>query len=362
MIQFGVYWEKLFVRQTKQGGFAKKCKAILGKAKIMHNQEQVNEQNFRPIYTGKRKFLGLKDLVISFYARKCPFQCSFCILPMKSHDGLVSNDSLKKQIDLVWAEYEKELTSFQQLSVGVEGSILDQERFPKEVMNYLLEQSKALSSLKVLSLETRPEYIFPATLENILNLTQAEIVDLTIGFETQEDYLREVILTKSINRKIFEKKIKILGEMGVRMTSYVLLKPGPTMTEEEGIQEAIATIEYLAEICQKFGTDLVIYLNPVYVAEGSPLAQAFAFSNYIPVRIQSVLEVILATRYLEVPIYTGLWSENNTNRYGDYTIHSDYEPAIRNAIKKFNQTQDISWLNPFTSSKWAGKKYQLQLT
>ena len=324
------------------------------------NKHQDELQTFQPIYIGKRKFLGLKDLVVSLYAQKCPFQCSFCNLPLKSSTEFVSSDSLKQQIDLAFERYKNELTSFQQLSIGVEGSILDKERFPLEVMTYLLKQTKSLSSLKVLSLETRPEYISSASLENILNSTHASLVDVTIGFETQDDYLREVTLNKSIRRKKFESKIKILGEMGVRMTSYVLLKPGSTMSEKEGIQEAILTIQYLVETCRKYGTDLIIYMNPVYVAEGSPLAEEFFRSHYIPVRIQSALQVILETRELGIPIYTGLWSENNTNGYGDYTIHSDYDPALRNAIKKFNQTQDFSLFDSFIPSILEVKESQLQ--
>lgn len=322
----------------------------------MKTQEQV----LRPIYIGKRTFLGLKDLVISFYAQRCPFQCSYCNLTAKSHPGPLPIHQIKQQIDWCFEQYADELSSFQQLSVGNEGSILDRERFPKEAIVYLLEQAQALFSLKVLSLETRPEYILPATIEDIFHLTHADIVDVTIGFETQDDHLREVILNKSIRRKTFEAKIKLLGEMGVRLTSYVLLKPGPKMTEEEGIKEAILTIEYLAEVCQKFGTDLVIYLNPVYVAKGTPLAKDFSIHQYKPVRIQSVVQVITETRDLNVPIYIGLSSENNTDGYGDYTVHKDYQPEIRNALKQFNKTQNFALLQPFHQSEFDDRQHQAQ--
>lgn len=326
---------------------------------MLHDMKGKDEV-LRPIYLGKRTFLGLKDLVIAFYAQKCPFQCSYCSLPTKSHPEPLPVEKIKQQIDWSFEQYANELSSFQQLSIGNEGSILDRERFPNEAIVYLLDRARAISSLKVLSLETRPEYILQSTLEDIFHLTHAALIDVTVGFETQDDYLREVILNKSIRRKNFEAKIKLLGEMGVRLTSYVLLKPGPTMTEQEGIKEAILTIEYLVEVCQKFGTDLVIYLNPVYVAKGTPLAKTFSLSQYQPVRIQSVVQVIAETLYLNVPIYTGLWSENNTDGYGDYTVHKDYQPEIRNALKQFNKTQDFALLEPFHQLKLDDRKYQAQ--
>ena len=134
----------------------------------------------------------------------------------------------------------------------------------------------------------------------------------------------------------------------MRLTSYVLLKPGPTMTEDEGICEAIMTIEYLFEICQKYGTKLVVYLNPTYAAKGTPLAKTFLEHKYKHVRIQSVVKVIEETRDLKIPIYTGLWSEGNAEENGDFTCHDDYLPEIHSALKKFNKTQDYSLLSPYT--------------
>lgn len=308
------------------------------------------DQLSRPIYLGKRMFVGVKDLVIAFYTERCPFRCAYCNLPAKSHFGPLSTDWIKQQIDWSFEQYVDELSSFQQLSVGNEGSILDRKRFPGEVMTYLLRQAHSLSSLQVLSLETRPEYISAATLQEILDLTSARLVDLTIGFETQDDHLRQVVLNKSITRKTFEAKVKLLGEMGARLTSYVLLKPGPTMTEDEGIREAVLTIHYIAELCQRYCTDFIIYLNPVYAARGTPLAHAFIVHQYKPPRIQSVAQVIHETEHLKVRIYVGLWSEDNAEDRGDYTVHEDYRPEIRQALNQFNKTQKFSALEPYLGS------------
>lgn len=296
--------------------------------------------SYQPIYLGRRIFLGLQDLVVSFYSRKCQFKCTYCNLSYKSSPELISFAGIKHQIDWVFNKYSDKLDCFQQLSIGNEGSIIDPTRFPEEALNYLLERTHELPALQVLALETRPEYISQKIIEKITNLTHAPIIDVTIGFETQDDYIREVVLKKSIHRKRFESSVKLLGELGVRMTCYILLKPAPTMTEQEGIQEAIATIEYLSELSQKHGVDLIVYLNPMYAAEGAPLMDAFVKHQYKPVRIQSVLEVVLHAFNLNVPIYTGLWMEDNAKIGGDYTSHIDYQPEIREVIKQYNKTQD----------------------
>lgn len=301
----------------------------------------------RPVYVGTRTFLGLKDLVVSFYAQKCQFKCTYCNLPTNSHPEPLSVNKIKQQVDWLFENYQDSLHTFQQLSVGNEGSILDPQRFSEEAFDYLLDRAKDLTALQVLSLETRPEYISATRMERILSRTQADLVDVTVGFETQDNHLRQVILQKSIRRKTFENRIKLLGELGIRLTSYVLLKPGPSMTEAEGVQEAVATVEYLAEICQRFNTALVIYLNPVYAAKGTPLAEAFLLNQYQPPRIQSVVEVIAATKYLNLPVYTGLWAEDNEIVGGNYTYHANYQPEIRSAIFQYNKTQDFGLLMPY---------------
>ena len=297
-------------------------------------------KDIAPIYHGKRIFLGLKDLVVSFYTEKCQFACSFCNLSSNSSEEAVSEESIIKQIHWIFDQYNSEISTFQQLSVGNEGSILDRNRFFEEGMNYLLERSKEMTGLKVISFETRPEYIRAPVLEDILRKTHAGLVDVTVGFETQDNNLRNEVLNKKISKDQFEKKVELLGELGIRLTSYVMLKPGPYMSEEEGVNEAVATIQYLHNLCTQHNTSLVIYLNPTYVASKSSLATIMKKSGYKPPKIQSVLKTILSTQPLGIPIYTGLWCENLADETGNFSGREDYDREFRNAIKQFNKTQN----------------------
>jgi len=269
---------------------------------------------------------------------------------MKSHPENICAKTIKNQIDQVLNDYKDDLPSFQLLSVGNEGSILDRKRFPKEAFDYLIGQLKNFPSLEILSLETRPEYITLSIINQIKMETDLPLIDFTIGFETQDDYLREVVLNKTLKKHIVEEKIKLLGECGARLTSYVMLKPGPTMTEHEGIKEAIRTIEYLKEQCEKTNTSLVIYLNPVYVAKGTPLSQQCALYNYTPPRIQSIIEVIAGTRHFNVPIYTGLWSEDNAQEKGDYLCLETNNNAIRKALIEYNKYQNYDDILSFVKN------------
>jgi archaeosine synthase beta-subunit len=304
------------------------------------------EKTMTPIYDGRRDFLGRKDLVVSFYTEKCQFECSYCALPQRSANAPVSVEALNGQIDWVLDKYRDEAPAIGQLSFGNEGSALDPRRFYPQSLHYLLERAKEFVNLEVLSIETRPEYVREPVLRDVLQRTHAKKIDVTIGVETQDDGIRE-LLNKKMSRKLIEDRIAVCGELGVRLTSYVMVKPAPGMTEEQGIADSLATIEYLAEQCGRRGVELVIYLTPTYIAMGSELSRTTKAEDYLPPTIQSVLTVIVKGRQYGVPIYTGLWSEELAEEGNDFRGRGGYDPQIRKAILRFNRTNDFAHLEPF---------------
>jgi len=301
----------------------------------------------RPIYVGTRTFLGRRDLVVSFYTRKCQFQCSYCALPLRSASGDVSEADLSAQIDEVFDEYAPRLNGFQQFSFGNEGSALDRRRFHPASLHRLLERAADMTALEVLSVETRPEYARREALEDVRARTRAPVIDVTIGFETQDDHLRQVVLRKNITRLLLEDRVRVLGDLGMRLTSYVMVKPAPGMTDEQGAREAIATMEYLAELCGRHGVGLVVYLTPMYVAQGSYLERTTSPGDWVPPAIQSIFDVAVAGWRMGLPVYCGLWSEELADEAHDFRGRDGYDPALRKALVRFNGTGDASHLTPF---------------
>ncbi|GAA3580583.1 hypothetical protein [Kribbella ginsengisoli] len=303
-----------------------------------------------PIYVGNRRFLGRRDLVISFYTQKCQFSCSYCALPLASSNEPVAATDLNAQIDFVFASKTDLLGRLEQLSFGNEGSALDPRRFHRESLHRLLDYSTSIRRLAVLSIETRPEYVKGDVLEDILGRTNATSVEVTVGFETQDDRIRREVLRKNISRRVMEERIRLLGDLGVGLTAYVMLKPAPGMTEEDGVREAVSTIEYLAALCDRAKVPFTAYLNPTYIAEGSLLARTRVRELYTPPKIQSVFKVLLASHRMGVPTYVGLWSEGLAGPAGDYRTYPDYDPQLRNAILEFGRTDDFGHLAAFVDA------------
>lgn len=313
----------------------------------MNVQSEHTHDPAKPLYVGRRRFLGAPDLVISFYTTKCQFQCTYCALPTRSATGEVSAQQINAQIDHVFDGLADELGGFHQLSFGNEGSALDRRRFHRESLDHLLRRATSMDSLRVLSIETRPEYINRDYLQYVARTTHAPKLDVTVGFETQDDYIRQTVLRKKISRRVMEERVALLGAMGVRLTSYVLIKPAPRMTEEHGVCEAVATMEYLREICDRHGTELMIYLTPTYIAEGSYLQRTSEPGDWTAPTIQSIFEVVVAGHRMGLPVYTGLWSEELADESTDFRGREGYDPELRKAMVGFNRTRDFRHLEPF---------------
>ncbi|MER7172956.1 hypothetical protein [Streptomyces mesophilus] len=300
-----------------------------------------------PLYIGTRTFLTRRDLVLSFYTTKCQFQCTYCALPTRSATFEVTAEQINRQIDHVFTEKADQLGRFRQLSFGNEGSALDPRRFHRESVDHLLHRAREMENLEILSIETRPEYVKRDYLEHIAKTTHAPRLDVTVGFETQDDFIRQTVLKKKISRRIMEDRVALLGSLGVKLTSYVLIKPAPRMSDEHGVREAVATMEYLKEICDRYGTELTIYLTPTYIAEGSYLQQTTQPGDWTPPTIQSIFEVVLAGHGMGLPVYTGLWSEELADESTDFRGREGYDPELRMAMVRFNRDQDVAHLLPF---------------
>jgi len=258
-----------------------------------------------PLYHGTRVILGLYDLVASFKTNKCPHSCTFCSLPSMSKETDVSREQLIQQVDWLFQRYSSELEKLEQLTVRNEGSVLSARQFHPESLDYLIAQLGAMPRLKKLSLETRLEYVTGRRLQGIMESMGSGIeLDLTVGFETQDEYILNTILGKNLNKDTFEKKVALLGRNGVSLTAYVMLKPAPRMSEQEGVEEAMKSIDYLSCLSRRHGTKLTIYLNPTYAAKGSKLAAEMESAGYLPPSIDSLSYAVAEAEKKGIRIYT----------------------------------------------------------
>ena len=146
-----------------------------------------------------------KELVFALYTRPCRYgRCAFCSLPDMSEGGeTVSAADIEKQVDYILAQYTQEqINNIAKISIYTASSSLDQECLPTRSLMYLTLKVSFLPKLKIISLETRPEYVEDWELKALQNVLGEKVqLEVGIGYETHNQELRNKILEKGLTTK-----------------------------------------------------------------------------------------------------------------------------------------------------------------
>ena len=260
-----------------------------------------------PLYHNTRTILGLYDLVVSFKTNPCTHNCNFCEASKRSKINRISDMELVAQVDFLFDHYANERLKIQRVTVRNESSVLDGRTFYYGVLREVIKYTCSMPNLKEVSLETRMEYVTKPRIERILEqLSPSVVLDITTGFETQDERILNMVLNKGLNRRTFEKSVQSLGQFSGRtkLTAYVMLKPDPSMTEEAGVEEAVKSVDYLQDLTQRAGVNLVVYVNPTYAAPGSRLFREMQRVKYQPPTKESLQRVMDYAKEKGVMAYT----------------------------------------------------------
>jgi uncharacterized Fe-S cluster-containing MiaB family protein len=130
----------------------------------------------------------------------------------------------------------------------------------------------------------------------------------------------------------------------VRLKAYLMLKPHHSLTEAEGIAEAIDGLDHLAGLGRKFGVPVSIHLNPTYIARGCKLTEELIALGYQPPELSSVVEVVRAAVDRGLPIYVGLDDEGLSVEGGVFRSTGLDRARTVAALTAFNLHQDLARL------------------
>jgi hypothetical protein len=288
-----------------------------------------------------RNFLGEQDLAILFNTKRCAYQCKFCALPYKSSHQWIDADSVKAQFLYVVQEVKHSIGVLERVTIANEGSVFDETTFPPEALTEIVSAARALPRVRKLVLETRLEYVRSERLAELRNLSGKNL-DILTGFETHDSHLRDIVLAKREPLSVFLKGLDVIADVGAELTTYVLFKPSPAMTDEEAAIEAEASIDYVTHACKERAIPFSIRLNPMYSAQGTPWhTEAQRTPGYLPPRLSDVIRLAEKKKSEGIRVYLGLTSEGLANDTATYRAREDFSSElIKVAITQFNsQTQ-----------------------
>ncbi len=297
-----------------------------------------------PHYFLHRTFLGENDLLVILNTKRCSHQCYFCQLPAKSSKTWIPSEDILAQFEYVLEESKHSLSVLDRITLSNEGSVLDSTTFPTDALLTIAECVHELRRVRTLVLETRLEFVTARIIREIRNVAHRVTVNILTGFETQDQYIRDKILFKNEPLGAFLAGLDNIAEAKAMLTSYVLYKPVPGMTDDEAYIEAGKTIDFLASQCRVRKIPLSIRLSPMYLAHGSTWTKlAKNTPEYQPPRLTDVMRLAEEKVQEGVPIHIGLSTEGFNETGGTYMSREDFSRRLIKPIIMFNNNKILQF-------------------
>ncbi|RLF43094.1 MAG: TIGR01210 family radical SAM protein [Thermoplasmata archaeon] len=271
-----------------------------------------------------------KALVIVLTTRGCRWNlCSMCGYFRESLDA-VSPTNILKQIEFAISKYQGE----EMIKIFTSGSFLDEEEIDFATQGKIMKQLSKLKEVKIISIESRPEFVDPEKLEELIKIVHPKKLEVSLGLESANDRILKYSINKGFRFSDYVKSAKVAKEAKASVKTYILLKP-PFLTEREAINDCIESIRKVADI-----TD-TISLNPVSIHRYTLVEYLWERGDYRPPWLWSVIEVlkegkkILEEKRIKCDI-TGGGEKRGAHNCGRC------DKKILDAIKRFSLDQDLN--------------------
>jgi len=220
--------------------------------------------------------------------------------------------------------------NFQILKIFTSGSFFDTKEVPEGFREYVYSKAYELG-IKKLIVESRPEFITSKIVDELSALKFE--VEVGIGLETANDFVREYCINKGFKFKDFERAARLLKGKA-RVKAYLLLKP-PFLSEREAIEDAINSTLKIKNLVD------VVSLNPTNVQSKTYIEKLWKLKLYRPPWLWSVIEVLKqVSKEVDIisdPVAAGkIRGPHNCGRC---------DKDVAKAIKEFSLHKDISVLD-----------------
>ncbi len=275
--------------------------------------------------------------------------CAGCNLPSVSSCRHVAWRSIIQQVDALLGEpaVQSRRNDITKVIVSNNGSVLDEETFSSTALMYLVVQLNLyLPRMKVLSLETRVEYVDLAELEflsrAIKEREEPAEIELAIGFEAFDDRIRNEGILKGLNLGAFERLVRNISRPRFRLKCYFMQKPTVGMSDEQAVHDVEQGIDYLSGLAGEYGVAINMHLNPTFVARGTPMETAFRAGDYTPPKLLDVARAVMHGRGKNVSIFVGLSDEGLAAEGGSFIRPGD--DTLVQHLERFNRTEDYNTL------------------
>jgi radical SAM enzyme (TIGR01210 family) len=219
------------------------------------------------------------------WALKSAHGCTMCghIAKQTRMDKAISVGDYLKQFQNEFEKIDFKMNPI--LNLYNNGSFINDNEIPPEARIGMLKKINKNPYIKMLVLETRPEFVTEEKITEINRIITDKHVELGVGLEIKNDFLRRICVNKGFSLKRFDSAAHIIIKH-LNLRTYVLLKP-LFLTEKEGIENAVETIEYAFE---RGAT--TVSLEACTIQDFTLMKYCYERGLYSPPWLWSIIEVV----------------------------------------------------------------------
>ena len=225
------------------------------------------------------------------WARSDDAGCTMCGYFNDKGPDSIQQSQILEQLQYAINKHTKRLEDIQKegkkttVKFFSSGSFLDDEEFHPETRLKIVKLVIDIPSVHSILAETRPEFVNKKSLEPLVKACNGKPLELGIGMESSNDYVREILINKGFSSQHLKQAIKIAHDYGVLVKAYLLLKP-PFLNEKTSIRDAVQSIKDAVA----WGVDS-ISLNPVNIQAFTVAESLYNNKKYRSPWIYSVISV-----------------------------------------------------------------------
>lgn len=280
------------------------------------------------------------------WALKDGHGCAMCghIAKQTRQDRKIPGADYISQLD-----QEFEMLDFKEypiLGLFNNGSFLNDNEIPSSARIQILKKINARQDIKMVVLETRPEFVTEKRIKEIRDLLSDKYVEIAVGLELKSDLYRTICLNKGFSLQRYNTTAALIARH-LHLRTYVFLKP-PLLTEEESIREAVETVEHAFHAGSS-----TVSLEGCTIQDYTLVKYLYDRHLYQPPWLWSILEVIKQT-WRKGQLVAGLFQFYPSPSSVPHNCDSCSQTVLA-AICRYNETLDEAAFHGLTcqcKEKW----------
>ncbi|MFX1571919.1 MAG: archaeosine biosynthesis radical SAM protein RaSEA [Promethearchaeota archaeon] len=243
------------------------------------------------------------------------------------------------------------------LKIFNSGSFFDEKEISEVVRRTIYEKIAGIKSIKEVVLESRLEYITTEILSEIREFLKDKYVEIAIGLETVNDYIRNNYINKGFLYENFKEVCNECKGFDIGIKAYLLFKP-PFLNEQAAIDDCVNSIRNLIE--QDINT---ISINPLNIQKGTLVEYLWYQNRYRPPWYYSLFKCLkksLTQKDLEKVRILSDPSGAGTRRGIHNCLKKECENSAKQMLSNFVLSQNLSELKQNGFECNCKSKYQLE--